>query len=126
MKIRNFEQNDLSELVRIVEQYRDQFNLDEFKQDFKCFFTVTDDEDNIVTIGGVRLIPEIVIVTDQTKNKKLRSKAVRLIDQAIKFVSRRAGIRQLHAFIQEESWLQVLFRNGYRPTKGIGIVTDLD
>jgi len=125
MKIRNFQQSDITDLIRIHEQYSDQFGIEEFKEEFKCFFTVTDDSDKVIVMGGVRFIPEVVILTDKTAAFKHKAKAVRLIDQAIRFVSLKAGLNNLHAFIQEDSWLKVLLRKGYRLTKGTAIVTDL-
>jgi len=125
MKIRNFEESDVPELIRIHEQYNEEFGIEEFKQEFKCFFTVTTDDDKIVTVGGVRMIPEIVILTDKTAKLRDRGKSVRLIFQAIKFVSSRAGLTSLHAFIQEKNWLRVLLRKGFRLTTGTSIITDL-
>jgi hypothetical protein len=126
MILRNFEQRDIHELVRIHrEHYNAEFSLDEFDTgNYIGMFTAAQDE-KAVLVGGVRLIPEIVAVTDKSQSVRVRREALLDALQASSYVASRAGHSQLHAFIQDESWLKQLLRHGFRKTAGVSLVTNL-
>lgn len=124
MMIRNFEPKDVDDLVKIHQQYSSEFEIEEFKEDFKCFFVV-EDEKGIITMGGVRMIPEIVILTNKDRSTRNRITGVRRLFEAIKFVSGKAGLNSLHCFIQDYDWLKILLKSGFRRTKGVSLITDL-
>lgn len=124
MNIRNFEESDVPALIEIHKQYSSEFGIEEFKEDFKCFFVV-EENGQVITLGGVRMIPEVVIMTNRESSIFSRVKAIRVLFSAIKFMSHRAGLNNLHCFIQDYAWLRILLRNGFRKTRGVSLITDI-
>lgn len=125
MIIRNFESSDVPQLKEIHQQYKDEFPIEEFKDNYRAFFTVADDSGKVIIFGGVRLIPEVVIMTNKTHSPKTRIKALKLFYQAISWISAKNGLRYLHAFVQDKTWERQLIKYGFRSTKGKALVIDL-
>lgn len=125
MKIRSLEPTDLELLKKIHEKHFEQeFVLPDFLDKYLCAFTVEDD-DGILTIGGVRPIAEVVTVTNKDRTPKDRLDALyRVLDVSI-FVAQKHDFDQLHAFVQDKRWSNRLHRNGFRPTKGQSLVLDI-
>ena len=122
MIIRNYEDKDRSDLERIHKQYINEFPLDEFDvSKFINSFVVEDDFGRVISIGGVRTIPEIILVTDKNVPVKDRREGLIRILGASSYVTERLGYNQLHAFIQDEVWLKQLIKHGFRPTKGLAV-----
>lgn len=122
MILRNLIPSDIEHLKRIHEQYKEEFALGEFNaHEFIGMFTA-EENGEIISIGGIRLIPEIVVVTDKTKPVKTRRAALLNILQASGYIVRRAGHSSLHAFVQSESWMKQLIKYGFKKTKGDSLV----
>lgn len=121
MIIRNYQDNDFEQLKLIHERYyKTEFSLAEFYEHFLQLFVVVED-DKIITAGGVRTIVESVIVTDKSFSVKQRREALLKMLQAQSFVTGRNDYKQLHAFIQDKSWLNQLIEYGFKPCKGNAI-----
>lgn len=125
MIIRNFESSDIESLKRIHEQYKHEFPIEEFKDNYRAFFTVTSDDGKAIIFGGVRFIPEVVIMTDKSHSAKIRIAALKLFYQAISWISTKNGLKYLHAFVQDDTWERQLKKFGFRSTKGKALVIDL-
>lgn len=125
MNIRSLEPNDLEILKEIHEKhFKDEFVLPDFLRRYLCAFTVEDDE-GIITIGGVRPIAEVVTVTNKDRTPRNRLDALyRVLDVSI-FVAQKHDYDQLHAFVQDKRWSNRLYKNGFRPTKGKSLVLDI-
>lgn len=126
MNVRNFDPlTDRIELERIhKEHYIDEFSMIEFYQPgFLGSFVVSDSE-KIVTIGGVRLLCEIVAVTDKDQSVKVRREALLNALQASEFISSRNGFSKMHAFVQDRAWLKQLLNHGFKHTVGASIIAD--
>ncbi len=125
MIIRNMIEPDIDELRKVHKQYENEFPLHEF--DSKHFIgLLTAEEDGIISLGGIRLIPEIVIVTDRTKPVKVRRSALLAILQSAGYLTHRAGHDGLHAFIQDKEWLRHLLKYGFKETKGTSLIYNID
>lgn len=125
MIIRSLEPTDLELLKKLHEKhFEEEFVLPDFLRNYLCAFTVEDDE-GILTIGGVRPIAEVVTVTNKDRTPKDRLDALyRVLDASI-FVAQKHDYDQLHAFVQDKRWSNRLQRNGFRPTKGQSLVLDI-
>lgn len=123
--IRAITKRDLSQIELIHKKfYGDEFPLSDLHRCI-CNFAVTDDEtDKIISAGIIRSIAEIVIVTDKDVDIKQRRLALLQMLTAGVQTTRMAGYDQLHAFIQDQKWLQHLKRAGFRTTKGEPLVID--
>jgi len=122
--IRAFTFNDLDELKRIHSAYfADQFDLPDFMR-FLCLFVV-EDEQGILTIGGIRTIAECVAVTDLERSPSDRIKALYQLLDASMFITQRCGFDQMYAWSQNKKWTNRLKRNGFRPPQGESLILDL-
>jgi hypothetical protein len=122
--IRAFTPNDVTELERLYHLYFEETNdLPNFLN-FICAFVV-EDEQGVVSFGGVRAIPEIITVTNMTRTPSERIQALyNLLDASI-FVSQRCGYQQLYAWSQGSKWTKRIMKNGFRPSDGQSLILDL-
>ena len=82
--IRSFDPSDLDELKRIHSlHFKDEFYLPDF-MDYICAFVV-EDEQGIITFGGIRDIAECVTVTNKDRDPKDRIRALYQILDASTF-----------------------------------------
>ena len=127
MILRGLSFRDLTQLEEIHKNYySNEFELDELENaNYLARFSVVED-DKLITSGGVRLIPEVVLITDKSIPVKTRREALVKALQASKFIAGRSGHASLHAFIQDEVWLKQLLKHGFRLTKGVSIVTNCE
>lgn len=117
---------DLTVLREIHKQYyEDEFEFPDFEQHFLCAYIITDDDNNIITAGGLRQIPEIVLITDKRQSIRDRREALLEVLQANMFIADKYKHTQLHAFIQEDGWCYHLEKVGFRLTKGKSLVLDI-
>lgn len=125
MDIRALRPNDIDKLRDIYEKYySNDFLFPDFLNNFLCAFVVTDDNNNIITGGGIRLIAESVIVTDQNYPIKERRKALYQVLDASEFITRRSGLDKLHAVTDNNKWKQHLNKVGFH-SRGSFLVLDL-
>ena len=125
MIIRELLSSDIQVLHQIWKKhYSGEFTFPDFTEQFVQTFVV-EDNDRIVTAGGIRLIAESVIVTNKDIPRKVRIDALQAMLQASLFTCARNGYDQLHAFVQDEKWQSVLEKYNFRPTKGEAMVIDV-
>lgn len=125
MIIRNIEENDHVDIEKIHKQYQQEFELPNFNDKFLSTIIVSTDNHEIITVGGVRIILESVIMTDRTFSVRDRREALYHMLQASLFTCGRLNYHELHAFIQDETWMKHLLKVGFRPTKGKALVIGL-
>ena len=125
MNIRAFQLDDLDDVKMLHEKhYKDEFSLPNFANGYFCVFVIEDDE-GVLTIGGVRPIMEAVALTNKDRSPRDRLPALyRLID-ACSYVAGRNHFNQVHAFIQDKRWSNRLKKMGLKPTKGESLVLDI-
>jgi hypothetical protein len=125
--IRNLSERDLPKLLDIHRNfYEKEFIFPELN-DPKWLgkYVVTDDYDNVILFGGVRLLAESVAMTDKRYSVRERKAALIKLLQASLFVSSHLNFDQLHAFIQDETWSKHLKKYGFKPCKGAPLVINL-
>jgi hypothetical protein len=122
--IRAFTPADIPELERIHwKHFRDEFHQPDFMK-YVCAFVV-EDEQGILTFGGVRDIAECITVTNKDRDPKDRIKALYQILDASTFVCRSHGYDQMYVWSQNPKWYRRLRRNGFRPPQGQSLILDL-
>ncbi len=116
------------ELEKLHEnQYDHEFTLPNFgDENFKCRFQILDeDTGRTITTGGIRLIPEIILVTD--KDAPVLDRKIALYT-ALDYMINQAqqmGFTELHAFVQDSQWKQRLKRTGFHSPKGECLVINI-
>lgn len=123
-QVRCIKKEDLDQLREIHSKYyADQFNFPDFF-DYLCAFVI-EDEHGIVTAGGVRDIPEVIALTDKTRDPKDRVDALyQLLDASI-YTARKLDYEQLYVFSQDPRYANRIRRSGFRPHRGQALIIDL-
>lgn len=124
--IRELRIDDLKRLREIHSKYfSEEFDFPNFFQGFLNAFVILDDNEDIIVAGGVKLIPESIIITNKEKEIKPKLEALYSALELSEYVCRKHNYDQLHAFIQDEKWLSQLLRHGFKPTVGKSIVKNI-
>lgn len=122
MIIRGMSLRDIDQLKVIHEKYySDEFDIQAFNQNFLRLFTVVDN-DQIICAGGLRPLLESVIVTDKSVSTRRRFEALKLMLEYQRHSAKEMKISSIHAFIQDDKWLDHLLDYGFSPTKGKSIL----
>src|SRR3990167_3721699 len=77
-------------------------------------FLVVDDNENVISGGGVKSIAESIIITNRDYSPHERKSALLQILQASIFVANRNGFEQLHAFVKMISGMEFLKSMDFR------------
>jgi len=110
---------DVDELKRIHEEfYREEFDIDVFNTQFLALFSVSDDDGNLITLGGVRPLAEIVLVTNKHISPRKRVEGLNDMLGMLSSVARHSKLNSLHAFVQDATWLEQLKTAGFVPVIG--------
>lgn len=126
MIVRSFDPSDNEKLKKIHALfYSEEFEFPNFLKNFLCAFVVEDDNGNIITAGGVRNIPELILITD--KSKSVRDRKLGLLEalQISNYVCKHWKHKHIHVFVQEDNWLKRLLRSGFRKPKGQPVIIDV-
>ena len=125
MIIRKIELMDLDDLKRIHEKYyKDEFPFPDFFKHSLSTYIITDDDNKIITAGCVKTILEAFALTDKSFSAIIKGRALTQLLQGSLFTAGRFGYNELHAYIQDKEWLKILFKAGFKPTKGHSILVN--
>jgi hypothetical protein len=118
--IRNLSIEDIPKLKEIHEQfYANEFSFDEFLLGSMSNFAITDQEDKeIVMVGSIRPIAEMLAITNKNKSPRVRRDALLESLQIAHYVLRPTAMHQLHVFIQDNEWEKQLIKSGFKKTVG--------
>lgn len=126
MKIRAVQESDFEQLREIHKLfYKNEFSFPDFIDNYLCSFAVVNHDGQIISASGIRTILESVALTDKRFSVKDRRAALIEILDASRYISAKNGFNQIHAFIQDSSWLEHLKKYGFIPTKGSPLVLNL-
>lgn len=121
MIIRPFQRSDIDELKRIHQEgrYEVEYPFDVFNDPhFIDLFAVDDEGGRLISAGGVRLIPEVVIATDKSRSVRDRRMALMKILESAEFICRNQNFQNLTASTPDEQWYLQLLRYGFRDSFG--------
>lgn len=118
MIIREPHYSDKSEIDRIYKEFFDGNEYPDFfnKDMFPCPFVVTNEEDTKVLLaGGVKLIAEAVVVSDQSLSKRVRFDALLQALGSTIFITQGMKHHQVHVFVNnDEKYVKTLQRFGFK------------
>lgn len=121
--IRAIQSKDIDGLRKIYEKDYRMFEFPNF-YDFVCAFVICDDQDNIISGGGIRLIPEAVIATDKSYSVKDRRMALYYMLDACKFIVEAEKLDKIYAVTKDIKWGKHLEKIGFH-SRGTMLVLDL-
>lgn len=123
MKIRALASSDLETVKEIHDRYYShEFDLPDFSTGFYGAFAVINDAEQIVAVGGVRPIAEAVVLTDKKYTTHERVKALKEVLTFSMLLCNEAHFTELHAFVQDQEWLNHLNKIGFESTKGLAVI----
>lgn len=115
MMIRALNPSDIDELRNIhARHFLEEFEFPDFLHNFLCCFVVVNNQGNIVSGGGVRLIAESVILTNKDYAADERRAALYQILDASEYVTKKADFNHLHAVTDNTKWMQHLSKVGFQ------------
>src|SRR3990167_1065196 len=115
MIIRALQPSDIDKLREIhTKFYETEFLFPNFLEKFIGSFVVVDDNENVISGGGVKSIAESIIITNRDYSPHERKSALLQILQASIFVANRNGFEQLHAFVKMISGMEFLKSMDFR------------
>jgi hypothetical protein len=120
MAIRNITLNDIPKLIEIHDKfYKHEFSFPNFFDNFRYTLVITDDgSDKIITACGARPILEMIAITDKSFPATQRISALTKVLQASEFIVSKLGFDQIHAFVQDNNWEEILKKVGFSECKG--------
>ncbi len=105
--------------------YSHEFSFPDFTSQFMYNFEVVDDSGEIITGGGIKLIPEIVLMTDKTQNVLDKRLALyTALDFSI-YTAQQLHFDSLHCFVKDDSWGRRLKKTGFKPILGEGLILQI-
>lgn len=124
MIIKDFDEYKVREIHE--KYYKDEFSMPEFfTPHFMDRFQVENEEGRIITAGGFRVIPEMILITD--KDAPVLDRRIALLE-ALDLMIKHAqllGFNHLHAFVQDRKWNDRLRRTGFHPPKGECLILEV-
>ena len=125
MNVRAIIQDDYTQLKELHEKfYKDEFILPDFINNYLLGFVV-EENNNIITIGGIRTIAEVILVTDKSQSVRVRRDSLLEALRVAVLTARNNKFDQIHAFIQDPKWKQHLEKIGFHETKGTALVLEI-
>jgi hypothetical protein len=114
MDIRAYKPKDVETVKRLFEQFGNKdLEVPDFSKDHLCAFTVVDNNNSIITAGGVRTIAEICLVTDKEKTVRQRMNALFEVLAVSKHIAREFNFQWLHAITDDPTWASQMKANGF-------------
>ena len=129
MIIRELKPEDEFEVLRIYNEYFDHLEYPDFydKSIVPCPFVVTDDDGKLILAGGVKLIAEAVVVSDQDRSKKDRFEALLQALGSTIFIAQGMKHQKIFVFVQgNEKYVQTLQKFDFKPLDAKLLVLDFE
>lgn len=113
-QIRPLVKTDIPDLKELHDKYYSEFEFPNF-DNLVAKFVIVDDNGDTIIGGGVRVIAETLLITDQEKSRIQIGRALVEAQRASLFACSRLGIDELHAFVKNEEYAKHLIKHGFSP-----------
>lgn len=124
INIRSFRPSDIEEVRKIhAEHFINEFDFPDF-MNYVCA-VVIEDEQGIITTGGIRDIAECVAVTNMNRSAQDRIRALYHLMDASIFACRKVNYDQMYVWSQNSQYTRRLKRNGFKLPVGQSLILDL-
>lgn len=116
--------SDIPEIERIYKQQEDSFDLPLSAAEVAG--VALDHNNKMVGFIMVRRIAETILILDLERSKRDRILALQECFAGALFESRLAGFEQIHAFVQDVGFSELLKKHfGFKPCVGEAVVTNI-
>lgn len=103
--------------------YQDEFSFPDFKKNCLTAFKILNDEGELITAGGIKLNPEVILLTDKDKSVTDRMHALMVVAQMCGFIAKSAGHDLISVSItNDEKYVALLKKYGFRDSLGTHLV----
>lgn len=126
MILRRLNPSDINQLKQIHGKFfAKEFDFQDLFGSSLSSLVITDDDDRIIVGGQVRAIAEATIVTNKDFIAADRRRALYQFLLHCRLTCASKGFDQLHAFVQDDKWLEHLKKVGFKETVGKSIVLNV-
>ena len=125
MKVRQLRYDDLEEVSKIHHNFYAKDAPPKFNKDF---IVIADDEDRIITCGGIELMAEAIILTNKHFSSHMRTSALLELLRSLMLICDRNNYDFLHATIADdpdETWIRTLGLVGFKPLTGKVLIKEV-
>lgn len=112
MKVRAFKEEDLIKIKELHDKYFSGFDFPDFMQMLNSF--IIEDDKGIILAGGLKLVAEIMLVTNMSRSVRTRVKALHEAKIASMFTCLKFEIDEAIAFTDNIDYKDQLIRNGFK------------
>lgn len=116
MEIRFLDVNDWEQIQRIYAAHFTDMEFPDFYNDFNPVYTVHE-ENRIIAVGGLKVILEAVVITDQNESVRKRRDALLQIQNALMYSAEKLHHKRIFAFTYDEQYAKHLEEFGFNPIK---------
>lgn len=114
MKIREFRESDKIDIDKLHNTYFKDNEYPDFDK-LKSPFVVTNDEDRVILACGIKLLGEVIVVSDKDLPVKTRLDALLQVLGSSIFICSALGQKELYAFVNnDEGYIKVLQKYGFK------------
>ena len=119
MNIRALTAKDIPEAKKIFDKFyasdsHGSLEFPDMTKDYLCCFVVEDDNKKIISVGGVRTIAEVTLITDKDVSARKRVQALKEILNASGYIARNFRFDWLHAVTDDPTWANQLKTQGFK------------
>jgi hypothetical protein len=123
MTIRKLRLTDIPGLYEIWKKYYiNDFTFPDFYEKYLFSNIIVDENDQIISLGAVRVIPEAVFITDKNRSIRQRKFALESLLELTMIELKDRKFDQLHAQVNDENWKNVLVKYGFNKCAGTVLV----
>ena len=122
--IRACRPEDLEEIKKIHERFYSETHELPNLMEMICAFVI-EDEQGIVTAGGVRDIAEVIAVTNKDRHAVDRARALYQLRDMSAITCREFGYDRMHIWSQDSKYSKRLMKNNFRLAPGQSLILDL-
>ena len=123
MRERPIRNDDLNRIKEIhARYYQHEFDLPNFTKHFINVYAIVDDNDKIISVGGIRPILEVVALTDYSIPTRARIEALNYMRTISAHIADQDGFDEIHAFVMNPNWEVQLKKRGFANTRGTSLV----
>lgn len=123
MKTLPLQIRDKEYLEELHKKYGYNFPFPEFAKNFIATFKILDDNGKLITAGGVKLFPELILITDEEMEQRKRYNAMIVALQISQFSARLGMHDSLFASADADTeWEGILKKIGFQEAKDHNLV----
>ena len=107
-----------TDLPLLYAMHDNQFPFPDLKNHLYMVKKVAQDKDGIIGTGIVRLTSEAILITDQTRPRSTRVKAVARLADAMLIDTKATGMDECHVFVRNSNIEHIVERIGFKKCRG--------